>query len=316
MNSAIHYYNALLNTKTILVFENALFSPQTSKIDTETVTITTNDFKTLISVAAAHSAEITIIHFSHSNIQTQTEIQYSIGENATLQITEIHSSFDKLQKTTSLKADFLLEKNARCEYANIQNLDSETICNQVIAVNQAQNSFFTAHVYQLQGEKLQSTLTIEKNGTQANTALYGLSYPKFEQQFEFVTLVKHNSTDCETLENFKIIASDNSVGIFDGMIYVAPHAAKTLAKQSNKNILLSPNAQIFSKPQLEIYADDVSCNHGSSTGQLNEDALWYLQARGIAPAQARQLLIQAFMNEIIEFLPNEKLRELVNSIVK
>jgi len=107
------------------------------------------------------------------------------------------------------------------------------------------------------------------------------------------------------------LAADHGVGVFGGMIYVAPHAVKTLAKQSNKNILLSPNARIFSKPQLEIYADDVSCNHGSSTGQLNEDALWYMQTRGIAPEQARQLLIQAFVREVTDLLPTQELREFV-----
>ncbi|MDR1762218.1 MAG: SufD family Fe-S cluster assembly protein, partial [Bacteroidales bacterium] len=127
--------------------------------------------------------------------------------------------------------------------------------------------------------------------------------------------VKHNCTDCETVENFKILAADHGYGVFDGMIYVAPHAIKTQAKQSNKNILLSPNARIFSKPQLEIYADDVSCNHGSSTGQLNEEALWYMQARGIAPGQAQQLLIQAFVHEITDLLPKQELRDFVQSML-
>ena len=309
-------HNVLHATPTIIVFENGAFLPQASGTSTENLAITMeiddDTSQISISLAASSSAKITVLHITRGEkTQAQVKIHYTIGENASLQITEIHCSTNEQNKTTTLETAFSLEKNAQCEYVNIQNLNDETVCNQTITVNQEQNSQCTAHVYQLQGDNLHTSLAVEKNGTQANTSLYGLSYPKHEQRFEIHTLVKHNCSDCETVENFKILAADHGVGVFGGMIYVAPHAVKTLAKQSNKNILLSPNARIFSKPQLEIYADDVSCNHGSSTGQLNEDALWYMQTRGIAPEQARQLLIQAFVREVTDLLPTQELREFV-----
>lgn len=310
-------YSALLTTPTVLVFENALFVPHISKFDTNAIIIEANNTTTHISVIAPNITEITIVHITQgSNSKLQAHIHYTIRENTVLQITEIHCSTNEPDKLSAINTTLSLEKNAQCEYINIQNLGTEIQYTQTITAHQEQNSQFTAHVYQLQGDILHTTLNVDKNGTQANTALYGLSYPKNKQRFEINTLVKHNCTDCETIENFKILAADRSVGVFGGMIYVAPHAVKTLAKQSNKNMLLSPDARIFSKPQLEIYADDVSCNHGSSTGQLNEDALWYMQARGIAPEQARQLLIQAFVHEITDLLPKVEVRELVNSVLR
>jgi Fe-S cluster assembly protein SufD len=299
------------------VFENALYIPHASKYDTNAVMIETHDTTTHISVIASQITEITIVHVTQgNNAQSHAHIHYTIKENTAAQITEIHCSTNETSKISSIETTLSLEKNSQCEYINIQDLGTDTECAQTITVQQEQNSQFTAHVYQLQGDILHTTLNIDKNDTQAHTALYGLSYPKSTQRFECNTLVKHNCTDCETVENFKILATDQSFGVFGGMIYVAPHAVRTIAKQSNKNMLLSPNARIFSKPQLEIYADDVSCNHGSSTGQLNEDALWYMQARGIAPEQARQLLIQAVVCEITDMLPKEELRELINSVLR
>lgn len=316
IHNFINQYSALLTTSAVLVFENALFVPHISKFDAAAITVAANNTTTHISVAASNVAEITVVHITQgADAKSHAHIHYTVGENAALHITEIHCSTGEPNKTSSIDTLLSLENNAQCEYIHIQNLGAETQCTQEITIHQKQNSQYTAHIYQLQGDALHTTLHIDKNGAGAHTSLYGLSYPKQKQHFEIQTLVKHNCTDCETTENFKIIAADHSVGVFGGMIYVAPHAVKTAAKQSNKNILLSPHARIFSKPQLEIYADDVSCNHGSSTGQLNEDALWYMQARGIAPEQARQLLIQAFVHEITDLLPKENVRELVIDLI-
>ena len=115
--------------------------------------------------------------------------------------------------------------------------------------------------------------------------------------------------NCESNELYKGIASGKSSGTFNGKIFVRKDAQKTNAYQSSKNILLSDDATINTKPQLEIYADDVKCSHGTSTGKIDTDALFYLKARGIGEESARKLLLQAFAEEVIEKIEVESLKE-------
>ncbi|MDR2963428.1 MAG: SufD family Fe-S cluster assembly protein [Bacteroidales bacterium] len=296
-----------------LVFENATFAAQKSLVENH-IEISVSEGVTIISVSAHTKAHIHILHNFHGTLpHTQIEIRIQSGAHAL--IIETYAVTEKLPKA-NITTNIAVGNGAHCEFISLQHLSEGAQFAQTISVQQSENSHYTAHVYQICGSILHSKLGVEKIGTQANTAIYGLSYPHRKEQFEFDTTVKHSCPDCETAENFKIIAADHSVGIFGGMIYVAPHAVKTAAQQSNKNILLSPNARIFSKPQLEIYTDDVTCNHGSTTGQLNNDALWYMQARGIAPETAKQLLIQAFVHEITEKLPTQELRDFVAAKVQ
>jgi Fe-S cluster assembly protein SufD len=115
---------------------------------------------------------------------------------------------------------------------------------------------------------------------------------------------------------YKNIADDKSTVLFNGFILVEPNAQKTDAYQNSKNILLNDNATIFARPQLEIYADDVKCSHGSSTGALNEDALFYLKARGIDEQTAQKLLLKAFYADIIESIENTDIREYIDSKIE
>ena len=117
--------------------------------------------------------------------------------------------------------------------------------------------------------------------------------------------------NCQSNELYKGIAKGKSTGVFNGKIFVRKDAQKTNAYQSSKNILLSDDATINTKPQLEIYADDVKCSHGTSTGKIDEDALYYLKARGIGDDNARKLLLQAFAQELIDKIEIESLKEKV-----
>ncbi|MFK0732763.1 MAG: SufD family Fe-S cluster assembly protein, partial [Gloeotrichia echinulata HAB0833] len=116
-------------------------------------------------------------------------------------------------------------------------------------------------------------------------------------------------------ELYKGIMDDRSVGVFNGKIMVRPDAQKTLAYQSNRNILLSPSATVHTKPQLEIFADDVKCSHGCTSGQLDEESVFYLRARGLDKEQARALLLYAFAGEVTEKIELESLRERLESII-
>ena len=114
-------------------------------------------------------------------------------------------------------------------------------------------------------------------------------------------------------ELYKGVINDKASATFNGKIFVRPDAQKTNAYQTNRNILLSDNATVNTKPQLEIYADDVKCSHGTSTGKVNEDAMFYLQARGIGKESARALLIRAFAEEVVDMVKIEELRNYIDS---
>jgi Fe-S cluster assembly protein SufD len=123
--------------------------------------------------------------------------------------------------------------------------------------------------------------------------------------------VQHATPNCESHQNYKNILSDSAIGVFNGKIFVRKDAQKTNAYQSSKNILLSDDATINTKPQLEIYADDVKCSHGTSTGRIDQEALFYLKARGIGDESARKLLLASFAQEIINRIEVESLKEKV-----
>ncbi len=127
------------------------------------------------------------------------------------------------------------------------------------------------------------------------------------------TLVDHQKPNCNSNELYKGIIEDRSSATFNGKIYVRKDAQKTNAFQSNKNILLSDDGTINTKPQLEIYADDVKCSHGTSTGKLDEDKIFYLRARGLSETSAKKLLMHAFASEVVDTIKIEALREYVEA---
>lgn len=195
-------------------------------------------------------------------------------------------------------------EHSYCEQIVLQNASSQ----QDIFVRQEQNSMYRGGYFQLYGSQDSIRLVVDKNGENANTDLFGVFFPVSNDEYFIETRVNHNSPQCETEELFRGIADDSASGTFSGLVYVAHGAQKTVARQQNRNILLSSGARIHSEPQLEIYADDVVCNHGSSTGQIDEEALWYMQARGIDKITAMRLLVAGFAGDVMQKIADEAFR--------
>lgn len=196
------------------------------------------------------------------------------------------------------------DENSVCEQMVLQMESSK----QNIFVCQGRNSTYRGGYFQLSGKQDTIRLFIDKDGENANTDLFGVFFPVSNNEYSIETRVNHNSPLCETEELFRGIADDSASGTFSGLVYVAKGAQKTTARQQNRNILLSNNARIHSEPQLEIYADDVVCNHGSSTGQIDDEALWYMQARGINKTTAMRLLVAGFAGDVLQKVTDENLR--------
>jgi Fe-S cluster assembly protein SufD len=153
------------------------------------------------------------------------------------------------------------------------------------------------------------------DGENCESILNGIYLTEENQHVDNHTLVDHRKPHCYSNEKYKGIMNGNSTGVFNGKVFVRQDAQKINAYQSNQNILLSDDATINTKPELEIYADDVKCSHGSTTGQLDEEAMFYLQARGIGKESARKLLVQAFLDEAVNEIESEIFKEKVLQII-
>jgi Fe-S cluster assembly protein SufD len=169
-------------------------------------------------------------------------------------------------------------------------------------------SNYTTHTYSLSGAWVRNNLHVGFAEQQTETYLYGLYVLDKARIADNHTVVDHSLPNCISNELYKGVMSGKSTAVFNGKIFVRRDAQKTNAYQTNRNILLSDDATINTKPQLEIYADDVKCSHGTSTGRLDEEALFYLRARGIGEAAARKLLVRAFVEEVVDKVPNEAVK--------
>ena len=154
----------------------------------------------------------------------------------------------------------------------------------------------------------------EHGGKQCHTELNGFYAADGDRHQDFATTVRHMQPDCTSDELYKGVAADSSKAVFNGKVYVARDAQKTNAYQSNKNILLSDGALIRSKPELEIYADDVKCSHGSTTGQTDTKSLFYLRSRGIREKEAQKMLMLAFAGDVLDRITNEDIRNYLGDI--
>lgn len=163
--------------------------------------------------------------------------------------------------------------------------------------------------FSLEGRLIRNTLQLILCDAHCEGHLYGFYHPRGAQLFDSHTLVDHRMPHCESNELYKGVIADKATAVFNGKVYVRPDAQKTNAYQSNKNILMSEEATVNTKPQLEIYADDVKCSHGSSTGVIDPEQLFYLRSRGIRTEKAQSLLLQAYAGEILDFVKDLPLRE-------
>lgn len=160
-----------------------------------------------------------------------------------------------------------------------------------------------------------NNITVEHRGKECETEIYGLAYLHGEESVTTETHVLHTIGGGVSNQLIKFVLDDDAKGYFIGDLKIAKDAQKTEAHQTNRNLVLSENAEMRTRPQLEIYADDVKATHGASTGQLDESALFYMQQRGIDKQKARQLLVGAFMKDVLQSISDESLREqLLNTI--
>jgi Fe-S cluster assembly protein SufD len=184
-----------------------------------------------------------------------------------------------------------------------------------LQVYQERDSRFTTHTVTLSGALIRNNLSFLPYAENCETHLFGLFMGRGRMHVDNHTLVDHARPNCFSNELYKGILEDESTGVFNGKVYVRQDAQKTNAYQSNKSIVLSDRANMYSKPELEIYADDVKCSHGATTGQIDPEALFYLRARGLSERLATALLLQAFAKDVVDNIRIAPLREMLDAYI-
>jgi Fe-S cluster assembly protein SufD len=182
-------------------------------------------------------------------------------------------------------------------------------------VHQEANSVYTSNSVGFGGQIVRNDLNVWLNGEHTETSLNGVAVGLGDQVVDNHTRIDHAMPNCHSFETYKTILGGRANGVFNGKIFVYKDAQKTDAKQTNQALLLSKRAAVNSKPQLEIFADDVKCTHGATVGQLREDALFYLRARGIPKKEAESLLVYAFAGEVIDKITIKEVREALEKVL-
>jgi Fe-S cluster assembly protein SufD len=235
-----------------------------------------------------------------------------IGENAQAKIIESFVTVDSKAKAfNNSLTEIVIDAAANLQHYKIQDETELGYLMNTTQAYQKKQSVFTTNNFILSGSLVRNNLTIVLDDEFIETHLNGLYLTKGNQTVDNHTLVDHRKPNCNSNELYKGIIEEKSAATFNGKIYVRKDAQKTNAFQSNKNILLSDDGTINTKPQLEIYADDVKCSHGTSTGKLDEDKIFYLRARGLSEASAKKLLMYAFASEVVDCIKIDELKEYV-----
>jgi Fe-S cluster assembly protein SufD len=234
------------------------------------------------------------------NVASQPRNLIVVGKRSEVQIAEAFRSIGENASFTNSVTEFVVAEEANVHYYKIQNESDKSYHIGTTSVVQESKSVFTANTVTANGGFVRNNLHIKIDGEYAEANMFGLYIPNGKQHIDNHTVVDHAKPNSNSNELYKGILKDKSTGVFNGKIFVRQDAQKTNAFQSCKNVLLSEDASMNTKPQLEIWADDVKCSHGTTTGQLNDDALFYMQARGISKDSAKSLLTLAFAQDVID----------------
>ena len=231
------------------------------------------------------------------------------GECSKFKILETYHTIGTEPAMTNSLTEIAMKFSSQVDYYKVQNDITDSYYVGTTLVNQEKSSVFKSTTISLNGKFIRNNLNSVLNDENCESSFSGLYFLSENNFVDNHTVIEHAMPNCISNEIYKGILDDNSTAVFNGKILVNKDAQKTRSYQSNKNILLSDNAKINTKPQLEIFADDVKCSHGATSGSLDKESLFYLQARGISEKKAKSMLLNAFASDIIETISVNALRD-------
>ncbi len=238
-----------------------------------------------------------------------------LGEGAELSLVEQHASSNEPTQLATLVSDIDVRDGAQLHHVVLQDAAIGTSLVRRSNLRLHARAQATLHVLELGGALVRHDLRAELIGDDAQLHTRGVFMPHGRQHIDTQLAIRHQALNTTSTSHWRGVANDRARGVFRGAIVVAPGADGSDANLSNKNLLLSPSAEIDTKPELEIYADEVQAAHGATVGQLDERSLFYLRSRGIPLAEARALLTAAFCRAVLDDLPNKDLREHLSGLL-
>lgn len=239
-----------------------------------------------------------------------------LEEGAKAQLLVCDHTVDEVRFLSNRVTEVFVGEHATYEHYKLENTHTKTTNLSTLLIDQRASSNVIANVITLHNGVTRNTVEIDLDGEHCETQLCGMVIGDKNQQVDNFTSIIHNKPNCNSHELFKYVLDDFAKGGFTGKLLVAKDAQKTAAFQTNRNILLNKTAKMRTKPQLEIYADDVKCSHGATIGSLDETAKFYMQSRGISEPEARLLLMFAFTNDVIEFIRIPALQDRIKMLVE
>lgn len=252
---------------------------------------------------------------SESAIMHQPRNLIVVEENSHLQVIERHQSLTENPVLTNSVTEIFAKKRAIIDYYKIQNDKQGASLIDNTFINQRQESHCHVHTFSFGGKLTRNNLNFHQNGERINSVLKGVTIIGDKQHVDHSTLVHHIEPNCESHQDYKGVYGDNAIGVFNGKVVVEKEAQKTNAFQANNNILMNDKATINTKPQLEIFADDVKCSHGCTIGQLDDSAMFYLRSRGIPEKEAKALLMYAFANNVLDSVKIPQVKHRINKLI-
>ncbi len=256
---------------------------------------------------------LNIISNENNDVQHHQQNLIKIGKNSQISIIEENVNTNQKELFKNTIYNIQVEENSILSHILLQQNHTKSKDLNHIFVEQQDNSTYKTQLINIGGDLIRNDLNIQINGENCDTDISGLSLLSGKEHVENYTVVSHNKPNSNSQQLFKYILSESSEGVFNGLVTVQPDAQKTDSQQTNKNILLSKNALMNSNPQLEIYADDVKCSHGSATGELDEDAIFYLRSRGFDLLVAKTLLVEGFAKEVTDKIKIDSVKEKLNT---
>jgi Fe-S cluster assembly protein SufD len=250
------------------------------------------------------------------NVGSQVRNLVIVGKNAEVKIAEAYRTIGENASFVNTVTEFVLSEDARADYYKIQNESDKTYHIGTTQVYQKDRSYFYAATVTVNGGFVRNNLNLSLDGQYCDSHMYGLYVPNGKQHVDNHTLVDHRKPNSQSNELYKGILMDKSTGVFNGKIFVQPDAQKTNAYQNCRNVVISDEATMNTKPQLEIWADDVKCSHGTTTGKLNDEAIFYMQSRGIPKKEAMRLQMLAFAEDVVSQIKIDSIREYLEDLIR
>ena len=268
-------------------------------------------------VVAERPIQLVNIFNAALDMMAQRRLLIIVGKNAAVKLLACdHTQSADYRYLSNQVIEIVAMQGATVDYYDMEERTPGTSRVSSIYVDQHEGSNVLIDGITLTNGFTRNNYHVEVNGEHAETQLLGMTIASGEQHVDSHTFISHNMPRCHSNEMFKYVLNDNAVGAFAGKILVKPGCPRVEAYQGNRNLCGAPTAKMYTKPQLEIYTDDVMCSHGSAVGQLDEEALFYMRTRGIGIDEARRLLMQAFVADVIDGVRLDALKDRLHYLVE